>query len=99
MVIKEVIKMKYEDYEAKLNDVVKNPDSAATAVLDILKEIKADTDTLASLEAGISERDGRIRDLQDTNMKLFLRQTGDNGQKDDEDKTPDEMLDDLFKED
>ena len=90
--------MKYEEYEAKLNDVVKNPDSAATAVLDILKDIKADTDTLASLEAGIAERDGRIRDLQDTNMKLFLRQTGDNGQTDQDEKTPDEMLDELFKE-
>lgn len=90
--------MKYEEYEAKLNDVVKNPDSAATAVLDILKDIKADTDTLASLEAGIAERDGRIRDLQDTNMKLFLRQTGDNGQTDQDEKTPDEMLEELFKE-
>ena len=90
--------MKYEEYEAKLNDVVKNPDSAATAVLDILKDIKADTDTLASLEAGIAERDGRIRDLQDTNMKLCLRQTGDNGQTDQDEKTPDEMLDELFKE-
>ena len=90
--------MKYEEYEAKLNNVVKNPDSAATAVLDILKDIKADTDTLASLEAGIAERDGRIRDLQDTSMKLFLRQTGDNGQTDQDEKTPDEMLDELFKE-
>lgn len=89
--------MKYEEYEAKLNDVVKNPDSAATAVLDILKDIKADTDTLASLEAGIAERDGRIRDLQDTNMKLFLRQTGA-GSEENEEKDPDAVLDELFKE-
>lgn len=89
--------MKYEEYEAKLNDVVKNPDSAATAVLDILKDIKADTDTLASLEAGIAERDGRIRDLQDTNMKLFLRQTG-SGSEEEEEKDPDAVLDELFKE-
>lgn len=89
--------MKYEEYEAKLNDVVKNPDSAATAVLDILKDIKADTDTLASLEAGIAERDGRIRDLQDTNMKLFLRQTGA-GPEDEDEKDPDAVLDELFKE-
>lgn len=90
--------MTYEEYEAKLNDVVKNPDSAATAVLDILKDIKADTDTLASLEAGITERDGRIRDLQDTNMKLFLRQTG-KGAEEPEEKDPDAVLDELFKED
>ena len=76
--------MTYEEYEAKLNDVIKNPDSAATAVLDILENIKADTQTLATMEANIAERDGRIRDLQDTNMKLFLRQSGEPEKNDDE---------------
>ena len=66
--------MKYEEYESKLvNEVLKNPDSAALAVQDILKELKTDCETMASLEAGIAEKDSRIRDLQDTNMKLFLQ--------------------------
>ena len=90
--------MKYEDYEAKLNNVVANPDSAATAVLDILKDLKADSETFASLEASVAEKDGRIKDLQDTNMKLFLRQTGGDSGQEPEEKTPDEVIDDLFKE-
>lgn len=90
--------MKYEDYESKLNAVVANPDQAATAVLDILKDIKADSETFAALEASVAEKDGRIKDLQDTNMKLFLRQTGGSENQDVEEKTADEVLDDLFKE-
>lgn len=90
--------MKYEDYESKLNAVVANPDQAATAVLDILKDIKADSETFAALEASVAEKDGRIKDLQDTNMKLFLRQTGGSDNQDVEEKTADEVLDDLFKE-
>lgn len=91
--------MKYEEYEQRLNNIVTNPDSAATAVLDILKEIKTDTETIASLEAGVTERDSRIKDLQDTNMKLFLRQTGQAENQEPEEKTPDQVLDELFKED
>lgn len=91
--------MKYEDYEAKLTDIVKNPDSAALAVQDILKDLKADSETFASLEAGVAERDGRIKDLQDTNMKLFLRQTGGSVDQEPEEKSADEILNDLFKED
>lgn len=90
--------MKYEDYEKKLNAVVANPDQAATAVLDILKDIKADSETFASLEASVAEKDGRIKDLQDTNMKLFLRQTGGSENQDEEEKTPEEVINDLFKE-
>lgn len=90
--------MKYEEYEAKINNLVKNPDSAATAALDLLKDLKADSETFASLEASVAEKDGRIKDLQDTNMKLFLRQTGGTDDQEPEEKTPDEMLDELFKE-
>lgn len=89
--------MKYEDYEAKLTELVKNPDSAAVAVQDILKDLKADSETFASLEADIAVKDGRIRDLQDTNTKLFLRQTGGSEDQDDPEKSPDEVLNELFK--
>ena len=88
--------MKYEDYEAKLTDLVKNPDSAAVAVQDILKDLKADSETFASLEADIAVKDGRIRDLQDTNTKLFLRQTGGSDSQDEEEKSPDDVLNELL---
>lgn len=87
--------MKYEDYESKLTSIVSNPDSAPIAVQELLSEIKSDTETIASLQAGIEERDTRIRDLQDTNMKLFIGQTGQ-VEDDPEEKTADEILDELF---
>lgn len=89
--------MKYENYEQKLTELVKsNPDSAV-AVQDILAELKTDSETFASLEASVAEKDGKIRDLQDSNLKLFLRQTGEPNQEPEE-KSVDEQLDELFKE-
>ena len=90
--------MKYEEYESALQNVVKNPDQAAIAVQDILKNLKADSETFASLEASVAEKDGRINDLQNTNVKLFLRQTGGTDEQDPPEKTGDELLNDLFKE-
>ena len=68
--------MTYQEYEAALNGVVQNPDTAPTAVQAILQEIKTDADALATAINGISERDARIRDLQNTNIKLFMSQSG-----------------------
>lgn len=68
--------MTYQEYEAALNGIVQNPDTAPTAVQSLLQEIKTDTDALATAINGISERDARIRDLQNTNIKLFMSQSG-----------------------
>lgn len=68
--------MKYEDYESKLTGVVSNPDSAPIAVQEILKDLKSDAATMESMAAEISEKDAKIRELQDTNTKLFLQVTG-----------------------
>ena len=68
--------MTYQEYEAALMGIVQNPDTAPTAVQSLLQEIKTDTDALATAINGISERDARIRDLQDTNIKLFMSQSG-----------------------
>lgn len=67
--------MTYKEYETALNGIVQNPDTAPTAVQSLLQEIKTDTDALATAINGISERDARIRDLQDTNIKLFMSQS------------------------
>lgn len=68
--------MKYEDYESKLTGVVSNPDSAPIAVQEILKDLKSDAATMDSMAAELSEKDAKIRELQDTNTKLFLQVTG-----------------------
>lgn len=87
--------MKYEDYEKKVTDLISNPEAAPVTAQEILSEIKADTDNIASLEAGIAERDARIRDLQDTNVKLFLSQSS-KVEDEPEEKSADEILDELF---
>ena len=80
--------MKYEDYEQKLTELVKsNPDSAV-AVQDILDNIKADSETFAALEASVTEKDSKIKDLQDSNIKLFLRQTGAGANQEPEEEKP-----------
>lgn len=87
--------MKYEDYEKKVTDLISNPEAAPVTAQEILSEIKSDTENIASLEAGIAERDARIRDLQNTNMKLFLSQSA-RVEDEPEEKSADEILDELF---
>lgn len=80
--------MKYEEVEQKFTELLKNPDLALDKAQDLLSDLKADYETMASLEAGVAERDGRIKDLQDTNMKLFLKVSSDGGSQDEDEPKP-----------
>lgn len=86
--------MTYKEYESALNGIVQNPDTAPTAVQSLLQEIKTDTEALATAITGISERDARIRDLQDTNIKLFMSQSSapENDPEPDPEMTFEELL-------
>lgn len=86
--------MTYQEYETALNGIVQNPDTAPTAVQSLLQEIKTDTDALAAAVEGISERDSRIRDLQDTNIKLFMSQSSapENEPEEEEEMTFEDLL-------
>lgn len=90
--------MLYDDYEKRVTALISNPDQAPVTAQEILSEIKTDTEKITSLEASIAEKDARIRDLQDTNMKLFLSQSTP-VEDEPEEKSADEILDELFKED
>lgn len=68
--------MKYEELKTKLTEILQEPDTALVKVGSLLDEIKADYETMLSLTEKVGKQDARIRDLQDTNMKLFLSQTG-----------------------
>lgn len=67
--------MTYAELEKKLTKLLEQPDSALANVKPLLDEIKADYDTMITLKESNVAQDKRIRDLQDTNMKLFLAQT------------------------
>ena len=88
--------MKYEEYEVLGKGIIANPDTAPVAINGLLGEIKKDLESLDSLTAALADSEKRIRDLQDTNTKLFLSQTGkeeDPEPKGWQDMTGDEALD------
>lgn len=90
--------MTYEEYEALVNDGLKNPDKAPAVFKQVLDGIKADVTTLGSQSEKIIEQDRRIRDLQDTNMKLFLAQTGPKAdeKEPEEEKTGQDAIDEFI---
>lgn len=88
--------MKYEDYEGIAQTLtVENAPQVVKAMLDAVKEDLGERDALLIAQ---TEQEAKIKDLQDTNIKLFLSQTGKADMGEEEEKTPDEVLDELFKE-
>lgn len=81
--------MTYDELVSKVTKVLEEPDSALVNIKSVLEEAKADYTSLVSLTEKNEKNEKRIRDLQDTNMKLFLAQTGkvdsSNGSDDDDD--------------
>lgn len=84
--------MDYGSYEALIKDLkCENADK----LVDLINNIKADCETTASLNEKIRTQDERIRDLQDTNAKLFLRVT----KQDDIQPETTKSIDDIIKDD
>ena len=96
--------MTYEEYEKRINGALANADTAPTEFVDILSELKTDLTAKDALESEKTELESRVRDLQDTNMKLYLSVTGTSGEDDEEDEPAEgtdvvnELMDKLFKE-
>lgn len=88
--------MTYEQYESKFKEIVANPESLAAASVDLLAEIKKDTDLLASAHAQNEAHTKKIRELQDSNYQLFLRVTGQPADGTKPEETSDKPLDDLI---
>jgi len=89
--------MKLDEYISKLNGIVKDPDSAATVIPEIIDGLKTDDENLNSLMVAMSNQENKIKSLQDTNMKLFLQVTGqDNGNDEPDEVNPDDVLNDMF---
>ena len=96
--------MTYEQYEERINKALTNADTAPTEFVNILSELKTDLTAKDTLETEKTELETRVRDLQDTNMKLYLSVTGNSDEEEDEDEPAegtavvDELMDALFKE-
>lgn len=96
--------MTYEEYEKRINGALANPDTAPTEFVNILSDLKTDLTAKDTLEAEKTGLETRVRDLQDTNMKLYLSVTGTSDEDEEEDEPAegtavvDELMDKLFKE-
>ena len=74
--------MTYEEYEAMKSELT--PENAPIVVGGILDALKTDLAERDALKAEVEAKDKKIADLQDTNMKLFLNQTSDEGAEDED---------------
>lgn len=82
--------MKYEDYEGIAQKLTtENAPEVMKMMLDSVKEDLAERDALMSVKA---EQEAKIKDLQDTNIKLFLSQAGKAAQ-DEDTETEEEKID------
>lgn len=68
--------MKYNDLKKRIIAATENPDTIQTTLMEVLEEVKADYDGIETLTQELEKANTRIRDLQDTNHKLFLATTG-----------------------
>lgn len=68
--------MTYEDLKRRITEVLSEPDTALAKVGPLLDEVKVDYDNFITASESLKKSQERVRDLQDTNMKLFLAQTG-----------------------
>lgn len=81
--------MTKEEYKNFIDGMVKEPDKIAVSAKTLLDEINKDTEQLESLKTANAEYEKRVRDLQDTNIKLFLAQTGGDSTQTEEEKPVD----------
>lgn len=68
--------MTYEEVKTRLTTIIGNPDTAQTEAVGFLADLEKDYTSLDSMTKKSEADDKRIRELQDTNQKLFLSVTG-----------------------
>lgn len=76
--------MKYTEYENRFSQIVQTPETAPAVIQEILTELKSDFDVFESAKATIAEQEAKIKSLQETNIKLFMSQTGSNSEQTEE---------------
>lgn len=68
--------MTYQEYEKNIKEIISKPDTAMVDIGAVLESLKTDLEGAVSLTSENEALKDRIRDLQDTNAKLFLGVTG-----------------------
>lgn len=93
--------MTYDEVKEKITGLISDPDKAAENAVGLLSDLEADYTSMSSMAEKSKADEARIRELQDTNQKLFLSVTGSPAEAEDEpeEKEPGIDWDNLFKED
>lgn len=68
--------MTYDEVKEKITGLISEPDKAAENAVGLLKDLEADYTNMDSMTEKSKADEARIRELQDTNQKLFLSVTG-----------------------
>lgn len=88
-------KNKYLDL---INKSIKSPEEAPTIMKELISVVEEDYNEFESLKSNLDNSNNKIRSLQDTNMKLFLSQTNQKEEEQEEkEMTPDEVVNDFIK--
>ena len=82
--------MTYDEYADKITNILSNPDTAPAEITPVLEALKEDLARLDAANGEIENLNGRVSDLQETNIKLFLSQNAGDGADEDEDEDEDE---------
>lgn len=86
------------DYLELINKSIKSPEEAPSIMKELISIVEKDFNEYESLKSSIEDSNNKIRSLQDTNMKLFLSQTSQKEEEqEDKEMTPDEVVNDFIK--
>lgn len=80
--------MTYDEVKTRITALVGSPDTAQESAVALLSDLEKDYTTLDSMTSKVSESEKRIRDLQDTNQKLFLSVTGQPAEEEEKEDSP-----------
>ena len=96
--------MTIDEYKARIDGLLTNPDTALAEVAGVYEELETDLTTLESVTAEVEELRERVKNLQETNVKLYLSQgepeedpeDDPEDERDEDEKAVDDFFDDVL---
>ena len=90
--------MEKNKYLELINKSIKSPEEAPSIMNELISIVEEDYNEYETMKSNVEEANNKIRSLQDTNMKLFLSQTTQKEEEQEEKElTPDEVVEDFIK--
>ena len=90
--------MEKNKYLELIKKSIKYPEEAPTIMKELISIVEEDYNEYESMKTHVEDSNNKIRSLQDTNMKLFLSQTSQKEEEqEDKEMTPDEVVNDFIK--